>query len=160
MNKGLMGAVSALTALGCVATSVPAAAQYRSQYPAPYQDSDRDGRPDAREWNRDRDRDGRPDQWDRNDRRSQRWQQYGGRYGYNGYRGRWRTGQRYSYYNNRAYYLNDWRSYGLPAPRPGYRYYRDNSGDVIMAAIGSGIIGLILGSALSDNNDDRYRRRW
>jgi len=34
-----------------------------------YRDSDRDGIPDYREWNRDRDRDGRPDQWDRYDNR-------------------------------------------------------------------------------------------
>ena len=55
-----------------------------------YRDSDRDGVPDRREWNRDRDRDGRPDQWDRYDNRRDRHARRGGydrRYdGYSGYR--------------------------------------------------------------------------
>lgn len=46
-------------------------------------DSDRDGVPDRREWNRDRDRDGRPDQWDRYDNRRQ-WSRHNRGY-YNGY---------------------------------------------------------------------------
>jgi Ni/Co efflux regulator RcnB len=142
MKKALIGAIAALS---CVVTAVPAAAQYR--------DSDRDGRSDRREWNRDRDRDGRRDQWDRRDnrvegRRDYRWRNYGGRYGYNGYRGRWRTGQRFNHWNDRRYYVDDWRAYNLPAPRRGYRYYRDDTGDIVMAAIGTGLIALILGSQL------------
>jgi Ni/Co efflux regulator RcnB len=149
MKKKLSGALAAITAMACAVSAVPAAAQYR--------DSDGDGRPDRREWNRDRDRDGRPDQWDRRDnrrdgwrgdRRDYRWNNYGGSYGYNGYRGRWRTGQRYNNWNNSRYYVNDWRAYNLPPPRRGYRYYRDDNGDIVMAAIGTGIIGLILGSQL------------
>lgn len=142
MNKMFSGAVAGLVAVASVLTAVPASAQYR--------DSDRDGRSDRREWNRDRDRDGRPDQWDRRDNRRQqyRWNTYGGRYGYNGYRGRWREGQRYSNWNNSRYYVNDWRRYDLPPPRRGYRYYRDDNGDIIMAAIATGAIGLILGSQL------------
>jgi Ni/Co efflux regulator RcnB len=149
MNKILTGALASVTALASVLSATPAAAQYR--------DSDRDGRPDRAEWNRDRDRDGRPDQWDRHDNRRDgnqrghhRWHNYGGSYGYNGYRGRWRTGQRFARWNDSRYYVNDWRAYNLPPPRRGYRYYRDDNGDIIMAAIGTGIIGLILGSALSD----------
>ena len=53
--------------------------------------------------------------------------------------------------------ITDYRAYHLPPPRAGYRYYRDDNGDVIMAAIATGIIGLIVGGALSDN--DRYRDR-
>jgi len=143
MNKMFSGAVAGLVAVASVLTAVPASAQYR--------DSDRDGRSDRREWNRDRDRDGRPDQWDRHDnRRGQhyRWNTYGGRYGYNGYRGRWREGQRFTYWNNSRYYVNDWRRYDLPPPRRGYRYYRDDNGDIVMAAIATGAIGLILGSQL------------
>jgi Ni/Co efflux regulator RcnB len=127
-----------------------------------YRDSDRDGRPDYREWNQDRDRDGRPDQYDRYDNRrygdrgARSFRYYGGHYGYSGYDGRWRTGQRYPYYNSQSYIISDYNAYGLPPPRPGYRYYRDNNGDVVMAAIASGIIGLIIGSVLSDNNNDRY----
>lgn len=143
MKKMLSGAVAGLAAIACVATAVPASAQWR--------DSDRDGRSDRREWNRDRDRDGRPDQWDRRDNRRQqyRWNSYNRQSGYNGYRGRWREGQRYSNWNNSRYYVNDWRAYNLPAPRRGYRYYRDDNGDIIMAAIATGAIGLILGNALA-----------
>jgi len=151
MKKATKAAVAAITALASVLTVIPAQAQ---PGPGRWRDSDRDGRPDRVEWNRDRDRDGRPDQWDRRDNRrgwhgtrdrgSYNWRNYGGRYGYDGYRGRWRTGQRYGYWNNRAYRINDYRSYGLPAPRRGYRYYRDDSGDIILAAIGTGIIASIL----------------
>lgn len=151
MNKMMKSAVAAITAIGCVLTAIPASAQQGR-----HRDSDRDGRSDRREWNRDCDRDGRPDQWDRRDNRGQwrgtrdrgayRWRNYGGNYGYNGYRGRWRTGQRYAYYNNNRYWVNDYGSYGLPAPRRGYRYYRDDSGDIILAAIGTGIIASILSS--------------
>ena len=38
----------------------------------------------------------------------------------------------------------------LPPPRPGYRYYRDDNGDIVMAAIASGVIGLILGSQMGN----------
>jgi Ni/Co efflux regulator RcnB len=142
MNKIFSGAVAGLVAIASVVTAVPASAQYR--------DSDRDGRSDRREWNRDRDRDGRPDQWDRRDNRRQhyRWNTYDGRHGYNGYRGRWREGQRFTHWNNSRYYVNDWGRYDLPPPRRGYRYYRDDNGDIVMVAIATGVIGLILGSQL------------
>lgn len=123
-------------------------------------DSDGDGRPDRREWNRDRDRDGRPDQYDRYDNRRSG-------YGYNRpYRGdgRWRQGQVYPHYRSRGYVIDDYHAYRLPPPRAGYRYYRSDNGDVVMAAIASGIIGAIIGGALSDNDDrghyDRYDRRY
>lgn len=152
MKKYMTIGVATLVAAASVATATPAAAQWR--------DSDRDGRPDRAEWNRDRDRDGRPDQWDRRDNRrdwnrgwrgdrGHSWRYYGGRYGYNGYDGRWRTGQRYSYWRDRNYYISDYGRYGLPAPWRGYRYYRADNGDVVMAAIGTGIIGLIIGGALA-----------
>lgn len=152
MKKYMTIGVATLVAAASVATATPAAAQWR--------DSDRDGRPDRAEWNRDRDRDGRPDQWDRRDNRrdwnrgwrgdrGHSWRYYGGRYGYNGYEGRWRTGQRYSYWRDRNYYISDYGRYGLPAPWRGYRYYRADNGDVVMAAIGTGIIGLIIGGALA-----------
>lgn len=151
MKKYLTSTIAALVAVGSIATAMPASAQY-------VRDSDRDGVPDRREWNRDRDRDGRPDQWDRRDNRrdwnrggrgDRGWRYYGGRYGYNGYDGRWRTGQRYPYYRDRGYYISDYGRYGLPAPWRGYRYYRADNGDVVMAAIGSGLIGLIVGGALA-----------
>jgi len=145
MNKYLTSTVAALVAVGSVVTAVPASAQYY------HRDSDRDGVPDRREWNRDRDRDGRPDQYDRYDNRRDRhhWRYYGGHYGYRGYEGHWRAGQRYPYWRDRGYYITDYRSYGLPAPWRGYRYYRTDNGDIVMAAVASGLIGMIVGGALA-----------
>ena len=177
MRKALIAALAATTALTGFASAGAAAAQpgyYGDRYDrgdrgdryersGRYRDSDRDGRPDAREWNRDRDRDGRPDQYDRYDNRrggngyDRGHRYYGGSYGYDGYQGRWRTGQRYPYYNNSRYIISDYRSYNLPPPRHGYRYYRSDNGDVVMAAIASGMIGLIIGGALSDNDHGYYR---
>ena len=142
-----------------------------------YRDSDRDGIPDRREWNRDRDRDGRPDQYDRYDNRygNRSDDRYEGRrghghaYGHDSYRGqgRWRQGQVYSYYRQPNYVISDYRSYRLPPPRPGYRYYRSDNGDVLMVAIASGLIGAVLAGALNDNDHngrydryDSYGRRY
>ena len=143
MKKPLIALFAATMAITSVAAGTAAA------QPGYYRDSDRDGRPDAREWNRDRDRDGRPDQYDRRDNRRGGYRYYGGQYGYNGYHGRWRTGQRYTHWRDRRYVIEDWRAYRLPPPRAGYRYYRDDNGDVVMAAIASGAIGLIIGGALA-----------
>lgn len=125
MNKTMKSAIAALTAAASVLTVIPASAQ-------PMRGSGWDRHDTRGGWRGTR------------DRGSYRWNTYGGRYGYNGYHGRWRTGQRYRYYNNRSYWINDWGSYGLPAPRRGYRYYRDDNGDIILAAIGTGIIASIL----------------
>jgi len=46
-------------------------------------------------------------------------------------------------------YISDYGRYGLPAPRRGYRYYRSDNGDIVMAAVASGVIGLIIGGALA-----------
>lgn len=177
MNKTLRGSLAALIAVASVASAMPASAQY---YGDRHRDSDRDGVPDRREWNRDRDRDGRPDQWDRRDHRrdwrhdwrsadrrwdrrewrdhrGHTWRYYGMNYGYDGYRGDWRTGQRYPYWRDNRYYIRDWRAYDLPPPRPGYRYYRDRNGDIVMAAVATGIIGLIIGGALADGG---HHHRW
>lgn len=147
MRKLFTGGVAALAAFGSVITAVPASAQYR--------DYDREVR-------RDRDRDGRPDRWDRRDHRrdayrhgDRKWRYYGHSHGYKGYKGRWRAGQRYPHWRERGYYVTNYRAYGLPAPWRGYRYYRDDSGDIVMVAITSGIIGMIIGGALAD---DHYRR--
>ena len=168
MKKTLVTAIAAVTAAAGILPAGVAAAQPAYYGAYGQRDSDRDGRPDRAEWNRDRDRDGRPDQYDRRDnRRGQYWNRgnhygqryYGGAYGYDGYRGAWRTGQRYPHYNNSRYVISDYRMYDLPPPRSGYRYYRSDNGDVVMAAIASGIIGLIVGGALSDNDDRRGYNR-
>ena len=124
-----------------------------------WRDSDRDGVSDRAEWNRDRDRDGRPDQYDRFDDRRDRGHSpsYGYGYGYepdhddDDYEDErdWRVGQRYPYYNQPGYVLDDWRSYGLPAPRSGYQYYRSGGGDVVMATIAGGLIARVLENLLA-----------
>lgn len=63
---------------------------------------------------------------------------------------RWERGQRFDYYRDNRYVVSDYRYYRLPPPRPGYRYYRDpDSGQIVMVAIASGIIGAIIGNALA-----------
>ncbi|MBS0474072.1 MAG: RcnB family protein [Proteobacteria bacterium] len=151
MNKTLTTTIASLVALGSVAGAIPAQAQDR------WRDSDRNGAPDRSDRNHDRDHHGRRDQWNRHDQahrewrdnRGNRWRYYGSSYGYDGYRGNWRTGQRYPYWRDNRYVISNYGYYGLPAPRPGYRYYRDRNGDIVMVAIASGIIGLIVGSAIA-----------
>lgn len=74
---------------------------------------------------------------------------YVGRYPYYDAYGDYRNGQVYRHHRDSRYIINDYHRYGLPAPRAGYRYYRDDNGNVIMAAIAGGIIGMIIGGALN-----------
>lgn len=149
MKKIVIAALAATTALTGVMSAGVAAAQ-PNHYDRDHHDGrgghDHDGR-DHRDWDRNHSNWNRyysQDRW-RGDHRY-----YGGRYGYNGYHGRWRTGERYPYWRDNRYVINDYRYYRLPPPRPGYRYYRDDNGDIVMAAIASGAIGLIIGSALAN----------
>lgn len=148
MTKRYSASLAALVGFATILAVVPATAQS-------WRDRDSDGRPHSREWSRDGG--GRSDRWDRRDNRrdwnrgwrgDRGWRHYGGRYGYEGYRGHWRTGQRYPYWRNDSYYLRDWRRYGLPPPWRGYRYYRADDGDVVMVAIATGMIGLIISGSL------------
>ena len=76
----------------------------------------------------------------------------GGGYRNDSYRsGGYRVGGYYPHYSSNRYWVQDYRAYRLPPPRYGYRYYRDDNGDIVMAAIASGIIGLIIGSSLNDH---------
>jgi Ni/Co efflux regulator RcnB len=156
MNKILTACVATLAALSSVVTAVPASAQPGREDHRDRGDRNRgDHRGDqrdergGREWRGNDNRGGRG--WHGNNPRAQghRWQYYGGNYGYNGYQGQWRAGQRYPHYRDRGYYVNNYYDYGLPAPRRGYRYYRADNGDIVMVAIASGIIGLIIGGALA-----------
>jgi Ni/Co efflux regulator RcnB len=165
MKKLVIAALAAITALTGVMSAGVAAAQpgyYGGDRDHDRRDYDRRDH-DRRDW--DRDHHDRRDYRDNRDRRTyerdwnrwyshDRWsgghhRYYGGRYGYDGYRGHWRTGERYPYWRENRYVINDYRAYRLPPPRPGYRYYRDDNGDIVMAAIASGVIGLIIGSAIS-----------
>lgn len=158
MSRTFKTAIATLLAISTVGTAMPVSAQN-------WNDRGRD----RHEWRGDRDDDrggdhdrgrghdrghhygwGHERGWDRGHERDEhRWRYYGGNYGYNGYDGRWRTGQRYPYWRDHGYYINDYRSYGLPPPRYGYRYYRADNGDIVMAAIAGGVIGLIIGGAFS-----------
>jgi Ni/Co efflux regulator RcnB len=136
MKTLFIAALAATTAMTCVLPAGVASAQ--SGY---YGDHDQ-------RWNT----------WDRGAdhwRRDHNYRYWGRGYGYEGYRGHWRTGQVYPNWRNDRYVITNWRTYNLPPPPAGYRYYRDDSGDVVMAAIASGMIGLIIGGALSDH--DHYR---
>lgn len=150
MQKGLISAMTALAMIVSGVAATPAMAQDRDQQGDRYDRNDRQGNyGDQRHDREDR-------RSDRRGRQQRRWHYYGGQYGYNGYQGNYRTGQRYPYYNARGYELNNYSAYGLPAPRRGYRYYRDNNGDVVMAAVATGVIALIIGGALNGNS--RYGR--
>lgn len=155
MKKALLIAAAAAMTFASVAAS----AQPYSGRGGPYGDRDRDGRPNYAERGWDRDRDGRPDHRDRYDNRRDRGHHYGHR--------RWARGDRYDYYRNRSYIVSDYGRYGWRAPPRGYAYYRTDNGDVVMAALATGIIASIIAGGLNDNNDDRYYdrdyrydRRW
>lgn len=99
----------------------------------------------------DRDRDGRYERWERRSDHN-RWD--GGRYTdrerYNDYR----RGQRDQYRDNRRYYrgatlpyeyrsrwyVRDYHRYGYAPPPRGYGYYRTDTGDVVLAALATGVI--------------------
>lgn len=102
---------------------------------------------EAQSWRGDRDRDGRYERWerreDRQDRREyrdyRRWEdrrdreqrRYERRY----YRG---ATLPYQYRNN--WYIRDYHRYGYRTPPRGYGYYRTDTGDVVLAALATGVI--------------------
>lgn len=124
MKKLFSGALAMLTVIASVSPSVPANAQDRRD------DSDRAQRGNRgdnarRDWRNQRQDNGRRGWSDNRGGSSQyRWQNYGGRYGYSDYRGHWRTGQQFAHWND--------------------------NGDIVMAAVASGVIGLILGSQIGN----------
>jgi Ni/Co efflux regulator RcnB len=139
MKKTLLVAATAASVLVAFAASAQ-----------PYGDRDRDGRPNYAERGHDRDRDGRRDDRDRHDNR------YDGRHW--GNRGNhYARGQRFEYYGRRDYIVNDYRRYGWAPPRRGYAYYRTDNGDVVLAAIASGIIASVIAGNMNDNHDRPYR---
>lgn len=79
----------------------------------------------------------------RDDRRDDRRDRRDYRDGRGGDRGhaRYARGQRY---RGDGAYVADYRRYGYRAPPRGYRYYRTNQGDVVLAAIATGIIASVI----------------
>ena len=68
---------------------------------------------------------------------------YRGRRGDQGRYARYARGQRY---RGDGAYLSDYGRYGYRAPPRGYRYYRTNGGDVVLAAVATGIIASVIAS--------------
>jgi Ni/Co efflux regulator RcnB len=71
---------------------------------------------------------------------------------YNGYR-YYDAPRKHRYYRG-AYlprgggYVIDYRAYGYAPPPPGYRYYRTNTGEIVLAVIATGLISAIIADAL------------
>lgn len=101
----------------------------------------------------DRDRDGRYERWERRDDRrdDRRWddRRYDNRYDNRRYRPpygnayghrRWARGQAIPYNYRSSWYIRDYNRYGYRTPPSGYGYYRTDTGDVVLAALATGVI--------------------
>ena len=160
-----------LSALAAATLVAPAAAPAFADQPqrSGYERNDRDWNNDRdRNWNNDRDRswNDRDDRRDNRYDRDHRYQRFDSRYhnGYyigrtwhygpphaNAYRMRgfqlgfkpWKRGERLGYYNGR-YREVDYRAYRMKAPPRGYHYVQDDRGDIILAAIATGLIAAII----------------
>lgn len=101
----------------------------------------------------DRDRDGRYEQWERREdhnrrddgRYTNRERRNDDRRGYRDQRRdyrntHWGRGQVLPYDYRSNWYVSDYRRYGYRAPPRGYGYYRTDSGDIVLAAIATGVI--------------------
>lgn len=128
MMKPLMIGVLSLATL-----AAPMAASAQSWG---YGDRDRDGRYER--WERREDRQDRRAyrRWERQqDRAERRWERQQRRE----YR-RWARGQTIPHHYRSSWYVRDYHRYGWAPPPRGYGYYRTDSGDVVMAAIATGVI--------------------
>lgn len=67
---------------------------------------------------------------------------YGGGY-YN--QSRWYRGAVLPYNYRRSWYIDDYYRYGYSRPPRGYGYYRTNTGDIVLAALATGVILSIIG---------------
>lgn len=127
----------ATTALAVALSGTAASAQdgYRGGDRGAYGQDNRDGyRQDRRDDRRDDRADYRRDR--RDDRRDFR-DRHDDRRGY----ARYARGQRY---RGDGAYVADYRRFGYRAPPRGYRYYRTNGGDVVLAAVATGIIASVI----------------
>ena len=76
----------------------------------------------------------------RGDRRDDRRDWRNGR----GDRGRYARYARGQRFRGDGVYLSNYSRYGYRAPPRGYRYYRTNTGDVVLAAVATGIIASVI----------------
>ena len=146
MKKTLM-----IGALTLAALAAPAAASAQSRH----HDRDRDGR--YEQWERRADhnrhdggrytdreryndyRRGERDQWRDNRQYGYGYGNgYGNGYGYNQHR--WYRGAVVPYEYRRNWYVSDYQRYGWNRPPRGYGYYRTDTGDIVIAALATGVI--------------------
>jgi len=97
----------------------------------------RDDRRDHRRWEREQRRD--YNRWERDQRRDYRRWERDQRRDARAYH-RWQRGSVIPYNYRSSWYVNDYRRYGWNAPPRGYGYYRTDSGDVVLAALATGVI--------------------
>lgn len=124
MKRIFTAALASLVLAGSV-TAAASADPFRGpprQYDQRY-DTRHDDRHDGRFNDRDN---GRYDRYDRYDRAPH-----------------WKRGDRLGQWNRR-YAEVDYRSHRLRAPPRGYHYVRDDRGDIILAAVATGIIAAII----------------
>ncbi|GAA0624597.1 hypothetical protein GCM10009422_21180 [Brevundimonas kwangchunensis] len=122
--------VAALALATVVTAGLPTAAaaqQWRGDRDGRYERWERrEDRQDYRRWERDQRRYERDrNRWEREQRREYR---------------RWARGQTIPHHYRSSWHIRDYQRYGYRAPPRGYGYYRTDSGDVVMAAIATGVI--------------------
>jgi Ni/Co efflux regulator RcnB len=133
-----------MTATALVATLTgTVAASAQDGYRGGYDRGDRGGY--DRDYRGDRGGYDRDQRGYRGDRRDDRRDWRGGR----GDRGRYARYARGQRYRGDGAYLSDYGRYGYRAPPRGYRYYRTNGGDVVLAAVATGIIASVIASSSS-----------
>jgi Ni/Co efflux regulator RcnB len=127
MKRIALAGLSALTLAGSLAGT--AQAQNYNQYDHRGDRDGRDNRDNRGDWNRDNDRrgDNDRDQWRRGDRRDQ-------------FARNWRRGDRLPFGWDRRYRAVDYRYAHLRQPPYGYRYVRDDRGEVLLVGIATGVI--------------------
>lgn len=93
------------------------------------------------------------------DRRDGGYQQGQGQGYRQGQGGQWeRGGHLPDQYRSRNYIVRDYRRYGYAAPPRGHAYYRTNTGDVVMAAIATGVIASVINSNANTYNRPGYNQ--
>lgn len=117
---------------------------------------------EAQSWRGDRDRDGRYERWERRAdqnrwdgrgytrrERERDWRRYQrdqardwrrDRREYRREMRRWHRGAVIPYDYRRSWYVRDYHRYGWAPPPRGYGYYRTDTGDIVLAAIATGVI--------------------
>jgi len=96
--------------------------------------------------------------YDRYDRRGGPGDSYGAnRFDNRGGAQRWQRGQRLPpQYRSRDRVVTDYNRYRLTRPPRGYSYYRSDTGDILLAAIATGLIASVVAGAFSGDSNPGY----